>query len=664
MPWVLRQSNADTNPTLPGGIYGEFITAGRMVYWFFDGTNTKVILFISDGGRYGLDAIHTVEYNGDEIDEFTGSVRNWKFHRGLFTKQIEPKAVTAVDVSTDVFTCTQSFTNGDEVRFHARDGTLPTGLVVNTKYFVISRTATTFQVSATSGGSAIDITALGTGSVTVWKADAGIDDPEQGYPELLTQIKTTFSGIAYLEIKLPTAASSADAPDEAKFRVLGNGRRLMDYEDDGSELGIVGGTAVYNPALQLADTAIVDYKKPISRFDWLSWKAFKDASEVLIWQRANPDISIAGTGLVGRYYKTKIYPEDFSSPRADFNDPETVLKFTRLDATIDFDWGTGGPGGGLGVDWFGIIWEGKIKFEYSETYTFTINHDQTVRLYVDGQLLMEYWDYVTGTHTGSITVESGRLYSIRIEYSESWHLANIDLKWSSPSLALEIVPAAYLYPNDAQVKRYQSHMAFPEPTEAQQVFANILQRCPGWNWTDKNGKITFLPPDRPIVYEFIFDPNDDDKNSTLLATSAFEQKRKKLIDRKNFRLFKYRNFATVGFPTAYIQANRPRLREISDISPDNDSATQLGVMTESQASRIAENTMVLQTDSRHSFPLQADRRAGKVSKMELVSLKYYLKGDIVVANATALATSVNRNGDTVEFTLMPVPDPFYTDEVV
>jgi hypothetical protein len=62
-------------------------------------------------------------------------------------------------------------------------------MAANTKYFVINRTSADFQISATSGGSAIDLTALGTGVLTVWKADAGFDDAEQGLPELLTNIK-------------------------------------------------------------------------------------------------------------------------------------------------------------------------------------------------------------------------------------------------------------------------------------------------------------------------------------------------------------------------------------------------------------------------------------------------------------------------------------------
>lgn len=60
------------------------------------------------------------------------------------------------------------FHNGMRVRFTTTT-TLPAGLALNTDYFVrdMNRTAGTFKVSATLGGSAVDITDTGTGTHTV-----------------------------------------------------------------------------------------------------------------------------------------------------------------------------------------------------------------------------------------------------------------------------------------------------------------------------------------------------------------------------------------------------------------------------------------------------------------------------------------------------------------
>lgn len=62
------------------------------------------------------------------------------------------------DASTDFITSpAHGLNNGDLVVF--MNGAAPAGLTEGTHYFVVNKTTDTFQVSATSGGSAINITA-------------------------------------------------------------------------------------------------------------------------------------------------------------------------------------------------------------------------------------------------------------------------------------------------------------------------------------------------------------------------------------------------------------------------------------------------------------------------------------------------------------------------
>jgi hypothetical protein len=59
--------------------------------------------------------------------------------------------------------------NGDVVSF-STTGALPTGIVAGTNYYVINRTATTFNISATSGGSAINTSGTTSGIPTAtWR---------------------------------------------------------------------------------------------------------------------------------------------------------------------------------------------------------------------------------------------------------------------------------------------------------------------------------------------------------------------------------------------------------------------------------------------------------------------------------------------------------------
>jgi len=70
-----------------------------------------------------------------------------------------------VAISTEIITAVgHPYANGDAVRVWNTGGALPTGLSASTDYYVISASGDTFKLAATSGGSAIDITAAGTGT--------------------------------------------------------------------------------------------------------------------------------------------------------------------------------------------------------------------------------------------------------------------------------------------------------------------------------------------------------------------------------------------------------------------------------------------------------------------------------------------------------------------
>jgi hypothetical protein len=67
--------------------------------------------------------------------------------------------ITANATNDRITLAAHGFAAGDEVRLVS--GTAPTGLVLNTTYFVLNPTANDFLLSATLGGSAIDLTTAG-----------------------------------------------------------------------------------------------------------------------------------------------------------------------------------------------------------------------------------------------------------------------------------------------------------------------------------------------------------------------------------------------------------------------------------------------------------------------------------------------------------------------
>ena len=65
-----------------------------------------------------------------------------------------------VVVETNVFTVLgRTYTNGDKVRLSNSGDVLPTGLSVDTDYYIIEVSGNTFQLSTTSGGDAVVVTA-------------------------------------------------------------------------------------------------------------------------------------------------------------------------------------------------------------------------------------------------------------------------------------------------------------------------------------------------------------------------------------------------------------------------------------------------------------------------------------------------------------------------
>lgn len=71
--------------------------------------------------------------------------------------------------TADLFTAPgSSFSNTNTVRLlFTLGGTTPTGVSLQTTYYIVNVSGTTFNLSLTSGGSAIDITAAGSGRVAL-----------------------------------------------------------------------------------------------------------------------------------------------------------------------------------------------------------------------------------------------------------------------------------------------------------------------------------------------------------------------------------------------------------------------------------------------------------------------------------------------------------------
>ncbi len=139
-----------------------------------------------------------------------------------------------------------------------------------------------------------------------------------------------------------------------------------------------------------------------------------------------------GTGLQGEYYNTSNL---------------TDLAVTRVDPTVNFNWSRTAPDPSIAKNIFSVRWQGEIEAEYSQTYTFRTTANDGVRLWVNGQLLIDHWtDHAVRQNQGKITLQAGEQYSIEMDYYEDSGRSVAKLSWSSPGHQNQIIPSSQLYP--------------------------------------------------------------------------------------------------------------------------------------------------------------------------------------------------------------------------
>jgi len=115
----------------------------------------------------------------------------------------------------------------------------------------------------------------------------------------------------------------------------------------------------------------------------------------------------------------------------------------RMDPQINFNWGSGAPDESVGEDTFSVRWTGQVEAAFTETYTFYARSDDGVRLWVEGQQLVDSWvDRSATEDKGTIDLMAGQLYSIVMEYYENGDGAVTELRWSSPSTPKQLIPQA------------------------------------------------------------------------------------------------------------------------------------------------------------------------------------------------------------------------------
>lgn len=92
----------------------------------------------------------------------------------------------------------------------------------------------------------------------------------------------------------------------------------------------------------------------------------------------------------------------------------------RIDGTIDFGWGGGIPVAGIAADDFSVRWTGYVLSPADGSYILRTNSDDGVRLYLNGQTLIDNWtDHgPTDDDSAPVILTANQYYPLQMDFYE------------------------------------------------------------------------------------------------------------------------------------------------------------------------------------------------------------------------------------------------------
>jgi beta-glucosidase len=184
-------------------------------------------------------------------------------------------------------------------------------------------------------------------------------------------------------------------------------------------LGGYAGTPTVTPSSPLAGLAAVAAEQGIQVINMTSSEGFSP----ILAADLRPAAGVDGTiGLKGEYFQGTALQ---GSPAA-----------TRLDQSIAFNW----PKPIENIDplipqpKFSVRWTGQVVAQRSGEYRFAADSDDGVRVWVNGELIIEDWAAraVRRNESKPIIMEAGQSYDIRVEYYDAGGEAIVRLLWKLP----------------------------------------------------------------------------------------------------------------------------------------------------------------------------------------------------------------------------------------
>jgi plastocyanin len=173
-------------------------------------------------------------------------------------------------------------------------------------------------------------------------------------------------------------------------------------------------------------------------YDWMvrykdgrgAWSAYSTPTHFTTLVSATE----TGTGLLASYNNI-----------VDFTMPLIV----QTNATVNYAWGKARPNRRITADNFAARWEGSLLPQFTEQYAIQFQYRGQARVWVNNVLVIDEWAGCpfSQTRRGWIPLVAGQLASVRVDYVADPSGALAILRWTSPSLPIEIIPTSRLFPH-------------------------------------------------------------------------------------------------------------------------------------------------------------------------------------------------------------------------
>ena len=222
------------------------------------------------------------------------------------------------------------------------------------------------------------------------------------------------------------------------------------------------------------------------------------------------------------------YDQDFYNATRNFvpgNNPFDPL--VRRAATVNDNWGTGAPDPRISVDLFSVAYEGVLTPTVTGDYTFYGTSDDGIRIFINGQMVVDAWvdrgptetastlpPVGTGTPASTVggigattRLTAGTAYSFQVSYYENGGGAMAEARWSATEGGVEVVPKQII--PAANLSAPNASGTLFAPTNVNATNANgtnpVLGSCATVTWIDGNSNETGFRVERSTSATFASD---------------------------------------------------------------------------------------------------------------------------------------------------------------